>query len=206
MVETTGTSMSTLRAEALEGLKKSWGWMLALGILFIVLGTIGLGMTFALTLASILFFGVLLLVGGGAQLVEAFQIKGWKSTLWNILIALVYIGAGALVIYDPVGTSIALTLVIAAALVAIGVFRIIMAFQLRPARGWWWPLVAGIASIILGGMIYANLPVSGLWIIGLLVAIEMIFHGWSYVVVALAVRSVAQEEAAASSTAPAAKA
>jgi uncharacterized membrane protein HdeD (DUF308 family) len=206
MVETTGISMSTLQAEALEGLRQKWGWMLALGILFIVLGTIGLGMAFALTLASVLFFGVLLLVGGGAQLVGAFQTKGWKSTLWNILIALVYIGAGALVIYDPVGTSIALTLVIAAALVAIGVLRIIMAFQLRRARGWWWPLVAGIASIILGGMIYANLPVSGLWVIGLLVAIEMIFHGWSYVIVALAARSVTQEEAAASDAAPAAKA
>jgi uncharacterized membrane protein HdeD (DUF308 family) len=206
MVETTGISMSTLQAEALEGLRQKWGWMLALGILFIVLGTIGLGMAFALTLASVLFFGVLLLVGGGAQLVGAFQTKGWKSTLWNILIALVYIGAGALVIYDPVGTSIALTLVIAAALVAIGVLRIIMAFQLRRARGWWWPLVAGIASIILGGMIYANLPVSGLWVIGLFVALEMIFHGWSYVIVALAARSVTQEEAAASDAAPAAKA
>jgi uncharacterized membrane protein HdeD (DUF308 family) len=181
--------MTERTKEMLEAVQKNWGWMLALGILFIVLGTIGLGMSFALTVASVLFFGVLLLIGGGAQFVEAFQHKGWKSTVWNILIALLYIVAGLMAISDPVGASIALTLVIAAALVTIGIFRIIMAFQLKPARGWWWPLVAGIASLVLGGLIFAEWPVTGLWVIGLFVAIEMIFHGWSYVTIAIAAKA-----------------
>jgi uncharacterized membrane protein HdeD (DUF308 family) len=182
------TIMTERAGEVLAAVQKNWGWLLALGILFIVLGTIGLGMTFALTVASVLFFGVLLLIGGGAQFIEAFQHKGWKSTLWNILIALLYIVAGLMALYDPVGASVALTLVIAAALVTIGVFRIIMAFQLKPARGWWWPLLAGIASLVLGGLIFAEWPVTGLWVIGLFVAIEMIFHGWSYVTIALAAK------------------
>jgi uncharacterized membrane protein HdeD (DUF308 family) len=184
------SSVMTERTKGmLEAVQKNWGWLLALGILFIVLGTIGLGMSFALTVASVLFFGVLLLIGGGAQFVESFQHKGWKSTVWNILIALLYIVAGLMAISDPVGASIALTLVIAAALVTIGLFRIIMAFQLKPARGWWWPLVAGIASLVLGGLIFAEWPVTGLWVIGLFVAIEMIFHGWSYVTIALAAKA-----------------
>lgn len=184
------SSVTTGRADAiLAAVQRKWGWLLALGILFIVLGTIGLGMSFALTVVSVLLFGVLLLIGGGAQLVEAFQHQGWKSTLWNILIALLYVVAGLVAIYDPVGASIALTLVIAVALVTIGVFRIIMAFQLRPARGWWWPLLAGIASLVLGGLIFSEWPVTGLWVIGLFVAIEMIFHGWSYVTIALAAKA-----------------
>jgi uncharacterized membrane protein HdeD (DUF308 family) len=175
-------------AATLDDVKKHWGWLLALGILFVLLGTVGLGMSVALTAVSVIVFGVLLLIGGGAQLVEAFRHKSWKSTLWHILIALVYLAAGAMTIRNPFGASVALKLILAVALLAAGLFRIFIAFQLRPAAGWWWPLVAGIGSLVLGAMIYAQWPVSGLWVIGLFVAIEMIMNGWSYVVIALAAR------------------
>jgi uncharacterized membrane protein HdeD (DUF308 family) len=174
--------------EPLKPIAKNWKWLLALGILFIILGTIGLGMTFLLTIVKVLFLGVLLLIGGAAQLIEAFKHKGWKSLLWNILIALFYLGAGVLVIYDPVGVSIALTLVLAFALIAIGIFRIIMALQFKLAQVRWMTLLSGIASIVLGALILAQWPVSGLWVIGLFVAIELIIHGWSYVFIALAAR------------------
>ena len=174
--------------EALGEVKKNWGWLLALGVLFITLGTVGLGMSVALTVVSMIFFGVLLLIGGGAQFIEAFQHKGWKSTVWHILIALAYLAAGALAIHNPFGAAVALTLVLAVALIAAGIFRIFIAVQLKPAPGWWWPLLAGIGSLVLGAMVYSGGPLSGLWVIGLFVAIEMMMNGWSYVVIALAAR------------------
>ena len=184
------SNVSTLDPDAaiLDAVKRHWGWLLALGVLFVVLGTIGLGTSVALTAVSVMFFGVLLMIGGGAQLIEAFRHTGWKSTLWHVLIALVYLGAGALTIRNPFGASVALTLILAVALVAVGLFRIFIAFQLKPATGWWLPLLAGIASLLLGAMIYAKWPVSGLWVIGLFVAIELIMNGWSYIVIALAAR------------------
>lgn len=69
-------------------LSKHWGWLLALGILFIVLGTIALGMSVAVTVATVLFFGVLLAVGGVFQVIEALTCRGWKSILAHVLIAL----------------------------------------------------------------------------------------------------------------------
>ena len=79
-----------------------------------------------------------------------------------------------------------------------------MGFQLKPAQGWYWPLVSGLISILLGIMILAKWPVSGLWVIGLFVAIELIFNGWSYVFVALAARKAGQgEDAGAAGTAAA---
>jgi uncharacterized membrane protein HdeD (DUF308 family) len=169
-------------------LKKNWGWLLAFGILSVVLGIVGLGMTFGLTLASVLFFGVLLVVGGVFQVFDAFKCKGWKSTLWHVLIALLYIAAGALMVFDPVLASVTLTLVLGWILIAVGILRGIMAFQLRPASGWFWPLISGIVSMVLGAMILAKWPATGLWVIGLFIAIELIFNGWSYVFVALAAR------------------
>ena len=169
-------------------LKKNWGWLLALGIVSVLLGTIGLGMTFGLTLASVQLFGILLVGGGVFQFFDAFKCKGWKSTIWHVLIALLYVAAGILMLVDPLLASATLTLAIAWILIAVGIMRGIMAFQMRPASGWYWPLISGIVSVALGSMIIAEWPASGLWVIGLFVAIELILNGWSYVFVALAAR------------------
>lgn len=186
---------TTIPGAALFGeLQKNWGWLLALGILFVILGAVGLGMTFALTLASVVVFGVLLLIGGGVQLVDAFKFKGWKSILWHLLIALAYGLAGIAIITDPLLASTFLTAMLAGAIVGVGFLRIIMAFQSRGSQGWGWLLLAGIVSILLGVLIFARWPVSALWVIGLLVAIEMIMHGWSYIFLALAARDAGKAQ------------
>ena len=187
-------ALSVAQSALFGDLKKTWGWLLALGILSLVLGTLGFYMTFGLTLASVLFFGILLVVEGIVQLVDAFTCKGWKSVLWHVLIALLYVWGGIVMIIDPVLASSVLTLMLAWILIAVGVFRAIMAFQLRPVNGWFWPLLSGLISILLGAMIIAHWPLSGLWVIGLFVAIELIFNGWSYVFIALAARRAGQAE------------
>ena len=170
-------------------LQKNWGWLLALGILFLLLGAIGVGMSMALTVVGVLYFGVLLLIGGGVQLWQSMKCKGWKSVTWHVVIALVYLVAGALAVYDPVGAAIGLTLVIAIALLVTGTTRLAMSFQLRPAGGWVWTMLSGIMSIVLGGIILVQWPATGLWVIGLVIAIELIVNGWSYIFVALAAKS-----------------
>ena len=182
-------------------LEKNWGWLLLFGIVSILLGTAGLGMTFMLTEVSVVFFGVLLVVGGVFQLLDAFKCRGWKGIAWHVLIALLYVGAGLLMVLHPALASLSLTLFIAYILIAIGVLRGIMAFQLRPSKGWWWALISGIVSVVLGGLIIMEWPQSGLWIIGLFIAIELIFNGWSYVFVALAARASAKNRQAAAASA-----
>jgi len=184
--------LSAVRDTVLGELKNKWGWLLALGISLIVLGTLGLWMSFAMTLATVIMFGALLAVGGIFQLFNAFQLKGWKSVLWHVLIALLYIAAGIIIFTDPVFASLSLTIALAWILIAVGVLRIFMAFQLREVKGWFWPLVSGLISIALGAMILAQWPATGFWVIGLFVAIEMIFNGWSSVFVALAARKAAK--------------
>jgi uncharacterized membrane protein HdeD (DUF308 family) len=173
-------------------LEKNWGWLLLFGVVSILLGTLGLGMTFTLTEVSVVFFGVLLVVGGVFQLLDAIKCRGWKSIAWHVLIALLYVGAGLLMVLHTELAALSLTLVIAYALIAIGVLRAIMAFQVRPAKGWWWPLVSGVVSVVLGVLILLEWPESGLFFIGLFIAIELIFNGWAYVFVALAARAAAK--------------
>jgi uncharacterized membrane protein HdeD (DUF308 family) len=196
MPTTDEAAVSTLQDTVFGELKQNWGWLLALGIALIVLGTLGLWMTFAMTLASVMLFGALLVVGGAFQLGNAFQLKGWKSVLGHILIALLYIAAGVVIFSDPIFASVGLTMALAWILIVVGVLRMFMAFQLWAVEGWFWPLISGIISILLGGMILAQWPASGFWVIGLFVAIEMIMNGWSSIFVALAARKAAKPKPA----------
>jgi uncharacterized membrane protein HdeD (DUF308 family) len=170
------------------------------GVLSIILGTVGLGMTFMLTELSLVFFGALLAVGGVFQILDALKCRGWKSILWHVLIALLYIGAGIVTMLHPVLVGVSLTLVIAWILIAVGIVRAFMAFQIKPAAGWYWPLISRLVSVLLGGMILAQWPQSGLWIIGLFIAIELLLNGWSYLFIALAARSAAKQRRAAGGT------
>ena len=176
-------------------LAHNWAWLLAQGIFLVILGTIGLGMTIWLTLASVFIFGVFLVIGGGVQIFQTFKCRGWGSILWHGLIAVLYVLAGSSIMADPRAASTLFTLLLAGALVGIGVMRLIMAFQLRGVKNWFWPLIGGIAAIFLGVMILARWPVSGLWVIGLFVAIEMIFSGWSAIFIALAAKEVGRKYA-----------
>jgi uncharacterized membrane protein HdeD (DUF308 family) len=196
MTEGAVSSQAGTPVPVLGDLVHNWGWLLAQGIFLVVLGTIGLGMTFWLTLATVFIFGVFLLIGGGVQIFQAFKCRGWQSVLWHILIAILYVLAGLIIMADPLVASTLITLLLAGALMGIGVLRLIMAVQVRGVKNWFWPLIGGIAAIVLGLMILTRWPISGFWVIGLFVAIEMIFSGWSYIIIALGAREMGRQSAA----------
>ncbi|OQK18336.1 hypothetical protein AU255_11120 [Methyloprofundus sedimenti] len=181
----TQTQEDLIFGNLLGELHDKWGWLLALGISFILLGTIGLGMTFALTMVSMMFFGFLMLFGGAFQLIQALGCRGWKSIILHVLVAVAYVIGGVIIISNPLVASEIITMMIAAVFMAVGIMRITMAFQLKVVKGWWISLISGLLSLIFGGMIMTAWPMSGTWIIGLLIAIDMIFHGWGYVALAL---------------------
>ena len=79
MTASNDTTTEAAVAAVFGALERNWGWLLAFGIVSILLGTFGLYMTFGLTLATVLFFGALILAGGLLQLVQAFGCKGWKG-------------------------------------------------------------------------------------------------------------------------------
>ncbi|GGC82578.1 HdeD family acid-resistance protein [Chelatococcus reniformis] len=187
---------SALPTEALaKRFHRNWGWLLGLGIIMVVLGLIGLGMLPALTVVTALWIGALMLVGGGAQVIDAFHEKGWGGFALHLLIAVLYIVTGVLVIANPDLASVTLTLLIAAAFLAVGIVRIVMAFQLRPAPNWGILLFSGIISALLGILIFAKWPWSGFWVLGLFVAIELLSEGVAFIALALAARKLPQPAA-----------
>lgn len=162
---------------------------MALGILMVVLGLVGLSMAVFLTLASVMFYGVVLLIGGGVQFIQSFKSSGWKAKLWHILISLAYLLAGIVVVRNPVLASGILTLFLAGAITAVGLMRILMAFQMKGTAGWGLVLFGGVLALMLGILIFAKWPASSLVVIGTFLSIELIINGWSAVTVALAAKN-----------------
>ena len=169
-------------------LGRNWGWLLAVGILSVILGTVGLGMTWMLTLVSVVYFGVLLIVIGVAQLLQTFKAAGWRSTFLQILIGLLYLAAGIMVVSRPLLASLTLTWALGFALIVVGVMRIVVGVQHRGTSGWGAGVVGGIITLLLGLLILAKWPSDALWVIGLFLAIELIVNGYTQILVALAAR------------------
>ena len=185
--------MSNGESAALGGghfgeLKQRWAWMLAFGVMTLGLGLVGLGMATFITLASVMFYGIILLVSGGVQFLQSFQCGGWKAKLWHALISLLYVFAGIVVIRNPLLVSGIFTLMLAGAITAVGVMRIVLAFRMKGEFGWLWVMFGGVLALVLGILIFAKWPASSLVVIGTFISIELIINGWSIVTVALAAR------------------
>ncbi len=170
--------------------RKNRGWLMFMGIVMVILGVIGLSMEVSLTVVSVLYFGFLVVFGGVVMLIDAFRAGEWASKLWHVLIALVYIAAGIVMITNPAASAVWITLFLASFFVITGVFRLIIGFQARGrVDNWGWIVFAGVISMLLGLVIFAQWPVSGLWVIGMFVAIELILQGFSMISIARAVRA-----------------
>jgi uncharacterized membrane protein HdeD (DUF308 family) len=175
-------------AQELHSLRDKWGWLLALGVALIVLGVLALGSE-ATSLAVALTFGFLLLMGGGAEIAAAFWARRWSGFFLHLLFGILYLVVGMLMIIHPGVAVDALTLMLAAAFLAGGLLRIIIALTHRFSN-WGWVLANGVVTFLLGVMIWQRWPEASERIIGLVVGIELIFAGWSWVAMALAVRSL----------------
>jgi uncharacterized membrane protein HdeD (DUF308 family) len=176
-------------AAELHELRRNWGWFLVLGIGLIIVGMLAIGAAFVATLATVLTFGILMLVGGGIEIVSAFLAQRWSGFFLHLLAGVLYLVVGFFMIAHPVAAAAGLTLMLAALFLAGGLFRIILSLSHR-FPGWGWTLLNGVITLLLGFLIWRGWPEAAFWVIGLFVGIELIFAGWSWVMLALAVRNV----------------
>jgi uncharacterized membrane protein HdeD (DUF308 family) len=168
-----------------------WGWFVALGIAQIVLGVIAWFDVVAFTIAGVVFIGAMLLVAGVLQIVHAFMDREWSAFLLNLLVGLLYVIGGFLLMAEPLQGSVVITILVSAALIIGGILRIVVAIQHRHMAGWGMMLASGIISLLVGLMLYATLPWSGLWVVGTLIAVELIVHGVSWLQFGLTLRRTA---------------
>ena len=168
---------------------------MGLGIGLIILGVIAIGSAFFMTIASVWLFGWILIIGGVMEVVHAFWHQRWAGFFLDLLTGVLYVVAGGMMVNNPQESALLLTLLIAMFLVFEGVLRIVAALAVRYPH-WGSVLVNGVISLVLGMLIWRRWPVSGLWVIGLFVGIEMLLNGWSLVMLSMTGRTLPEEASA----------
>ncbi|WP_114638123.1 HdeD family acid-resistance protein [Polynucleobacter necessarius] len=192
MTELNTAQINEIRTKVLGAAAKVPGALIGLGILFIVLGMIGVAGQVFFSLVSVNVLGIFLFAGGVLQAIHAFQSAGWKSVGVQILFAILYIVAAIYVWAFPIPALEAITLWLAAIFFVTGVLRFIAAFQHRHFGEWFWLAISAAISILMGVLIMNNFPSSSLWLPGLLIAIELLLQGWSLLFIGFAARSLAK--------------
>jgi uncharacterized membrane protein HdeD (DUF308 family) len=187
-----GMSVTSLHLVGLDQLKKRWGWFLAMGIVLVLLGSVAIGSAFVMTLISMIFLGWLMIIGGILQATHAFGSKRWGGFFIDLLAGILYMVVGFLMVANPGASAVALTLLIAMFLIFGGIFRIVLALSVR-FHNQLWLVLHGIINLVLGILIWRQWPLSGLWVIGLFVGIDMIFNGWSLIMLGLAAKNLRTE-------------
>jgi uncharacterized membrane protein HdeD (DUF308 family) len=82
-------------------LRAKWGWIVALGAVYLIVGFIALGSVVMATVASVLVVGVMMIIAGVAEVFSAFQVKSWGKFLLWALLGVLYIIAGFVTFENP---------------------------------------------------------------------------------------------------------
>jgi uncharacterized membrane protein HdeD (DUF308 family) len=162
-------------------LRAKWGWIVALGVVYVVAGFIALGSVVIATVASVFVVGVMMIVAGVAELINAFQIKSWGKFLLWALLGVLYIVAGFVTFENPLLAAVLLTLLLGASLVASGILRIVLAFNMKREMPWIWVALSGAITLLLGVLILARWPINSVYILGLFLGIDLIFAGAGWI-------------------------
>ena len=162
-------------------------WYLGLGILLTLFGVVLLASLPFATLSVVFIFGVLMMIGGLLHFVAAFKIfEGGFRWLWA-LFGMLYVVAGYYAFSTPVKTAIILTNLLAIVLIVAGVIRVFNAVLFRAFQGWGWTLFSGLLTLVTGIIILMS-PDAPFWVLGLFLAVDILFQGINYLTLASYIR------------------
>ena len=191
-IQTISTPEKLIEHE-LTHIQKHWGWFLVLGILLIVGGVAAIAFPILSSVGAVIVLGIILIVSGIFTIVGAFWAGKWSAFLLQILIGILYLIAGIVMDDMPLQSMEVLSLFMAAFFIVAGVFRVVVALAERFPK-WGWALLNGVVTLLVGLIILESYPISALWAIGVLVGVELLFNGWTWVMLSLALRDAPSDE------------
>ncbi|TNB48282.1 HdeD family acid-resistance protein [Martelella lutilitoris] len=172
----------------IDKIRGRWGWVMAFGLLLVLLSLILLGNLVATTVASVVFFGAMLIVAGVVHLLQLFYNRSKGHVAFWVISGLLYVLAGIVLMRNPVLASSLFTIIVGVSLAVAGGFRLYLGMTMRPLKGWGFMIFSGLVLILAAVLIASNFPQNSLWLLGLFVAADFLVYGVSMVVFALALR------------------
>jgi uncharacterized membrane protein HdeD (DUF308 family) len=179
-----------IQTELTTSLRFHWKLFLIEGIVLVILGLAAVMLPLIATLATAILVGWVFLLSGIIGLAATFRMRHAPGFWWSLLSGIIGVVAGIVLLRWPLSGALSLTLVLTMFLVLEGVVSIMFALEhKRELSGrWGMMLLSGLVDLLLAGMIFAGLPGTAAWAIGLLVGINMIFGGSALIAMALHAR------------------
>jgi uncharacterized membrane protein HdeD (DUF308 family) len=156
-------------------------WFLVLGMIYIIAGVLAVASPLVVTLLSVVFFGVLLMVAGFAAIIHAFSVRGWEGFAVQLLAGIMAAVMGFLLVADATSGALVITLILASYFLVSSMFRLGFAISHKNLHHRGWLLFSGAVSLLLGILVLAHWPSSAFWVIGTFIGIDLIFYGLSLV-------------------------
>jgi uncharacterized membrane protein HdeD (DUF308 family) len=172
-----------------ELLRSKSGWIVALGIVYVIAGLIALSSVVFATRVTVFVVGIMMLISGIAEAINAFQFKSWGKFLLWLFVGLLFIAAGLVTFQNPQLAAAVLTLLLGAALAVSGVMRIILALGMREGTSWTWVVLSGLVTLLLGLVILVHWPVSSLFVLGVLLGVDLLIIGLGWIFVGFGLKS-----------------
>jgi len=172
--------------------KKNAGWLVALGVVTVIAGVLAIGSPLASGLLVVVILGIAMTIGGVTRTIGTFSAGSFGQGALAFIGGILTFGAGLMLVARP-GIGLAtLTLMLGGYLVLDGISSGVLAFRVRPEKGWGWMLFSAAMGVVLGFLLLREWPLSGQWAIGTLVGLNLVLTGISLVSVGSAARSVAK--------------
>ncbi|MCP4320074.1 MAG: HdeD family acid-resistance protein [Hyphomicrobiales bacterium] len=175
--------------QALEKLKASWGWLIAIGIVSLIGGFLCFANPFAATITVDYIAAFIFMLVGIGQIVQAFSVRGSGGFLWTLAVGILSLLVGVMLVGNPIAGAASLTVLVGILLFFLGAAKIAFSMSMRPASGWGWVTVSGIFSIVLGVLIFAEFPWAAATVLGLFLGVELTFNGVALLLTGFALRN-----------------
>jgi uncharacterized membrane protein HdeD (DUF308 family) len=184
-------NLNQLQQALSQAVREHWKLFLVEGIVLVILGVLAIAVPQLASIAATIMIGWLFLISGVAGLITTFGARHAPGFWWSLLSAVLGIAAGVVLLGWPLSGVLTLTLLLIVFFIIEGVLSIMYALEhKRELTGQWgWMLVSGIIDLVLAAMIWAGLPSTAAWALGLLVGINMLFGGASMIAMAMHARS-----------------
>lgn len=173
----------------LAHVRSNWGWFVVLGAAVMFFGLIALSDLLVATFASIFVVGVMMIASGISHVLLSFRVRTWSHFLIWIPGGILDMIAGALVLADPILASTFFTPLFTFVQIASGAARIWLGLAARPGDGWGWLVASGIVTFLTGVVIAEGWPIQSLWVVGMILAVNLLLQGWGYITLGLALRA-----------------
>ena len=189
MAMTMAQASAAMREAMRETVKRYSLWYLLEGVLMVVAGVLALVYPYIASVTLVFLLGWILVISGvvqGIGLIGARDVPHFWLQLISVVLAILI---GVLLLRNPDAGLLIMTVLLIVFFMVEGISKVTFALNIRPFMGWVWVFLSGIVGILLGAYLWANMPLSSEWVLGVLLGIQLICEGAALAYLAWMVRT-----------------